>query len=248
MRGKQIKGGNHMEAYQTVFQRKEVKYLLSTQQLQALMPLIRQHMEPDMFSHSSIGSLYYDTPDYRLIRRSLEKPEYKEKLRLRSYGVPGSDSPVFPEIKKKAGGIVYKRRVSMGCEDAMDYLGGRCPGPEGQIFRELDWMLSAYPGLAPRVFLGYERDSWKGRETPDLRLTLDRDIRYRFYDLDLRWGFRGTSILPPGSTLMEIKIPGAAPMWLSHALSEIGIFPTSFSKYGESYKQICCERNLRKYA
>ena len=103
-----------MEAYQTVFQRKEVKYLLSTQQLQALMPLIRQHMEPDLFSHSSIGSLYYDTPDYRLIRRSLEKPEYKEKLRLRSYGVPGSDSPVFPEIKKKAGGIVYKRRVSMG--------------------------------------------------------------------------------------------------------------------------------------
>ncbi len=237
-----------MEAYQTVFQRKEVKYLLSTQQLQALMPLIRQYMEPDRFPHSSIGSLYYDTPDYRLIRRSLEKPEYKEKLRLRSYGVPGSDSPVFPEIKKKAGGIVYKRRESMGCEDAMDYLGGRCPGPEGQIFRELDWMLSAYPGLAPRMFLGYERDSWKGRETPDLRLTLDRDIRYRSYDLDLRWGFRGTSILPPGSTLMEIKISGATPLWLSRALSEIGIFPTSFSKYGESYKQICCERNLRKYA
>lgn len=237
-----------MEAYQTVFQRKEVKYLLSAQQLQALLPVIRQHMEPDLFPHSSIGSLYYDTPDYRLIRRSLEKPEYKEKLRLRSYGVPESDSPVFPEIKKKARGIVYKRRVSMGCEDAMDYLGGRCPGPEGQIFRELDWMLSAYPGLAPRVFLGYERDSWKGLDEPELRLTLDRDIRYRTYDLDLRWGFRGTSILPPGQTLMEIKIPGAAPLWLSHALSENGIFPTSFSKYGESYKQICCERNLRKYA
>lgn len=237
-----------MEAYQTVFQRKEVKYLLSTQQLQALLPVIRQRMEPDRFPHSSIGSLYYDTPDYRLIRRSLEKPEYKEKLRLRSYGVPESDSPVFPEIKKKAGGIVYKRRVSMGCEDAMDYLGGRCPGSEGQIFRELDWMLSAYPELAPRVFLGYERDSWKGREGSDLRLTLDWDIRYRTYDLDLRWGFRGTPILSPGQTLMEIKIPGAAPLWLSRALSENGIFPVSFSKYGESYKQIRNERNLRKYA
>lgn len=237
-----------MEAYQTVFQRKEVKYLLSAQQLQALLPVIRQHMEPDRFPHSAIGNLYYDTPDYRLIRRSLEKPEYKEKLRLRSYGVPGSDSPVFPEIKKKAGGIVYKRRVSMGCEDAMDYLGGRCPGPEGQIFRELDWMLSAYPELAPRVFLSYERDSWRGLDEPELRLTLDQDIFYRTYDLDLRWGFRGTPILFPDQTLMEIKIPGAAPMWLSHALSENGIFPTSFSKYGESYKQIRSERKLKKYA
>ena len=237
-----------MEAYQAVFQRKEVKYLLSTAQLQALMPTIRQHMEPDAFPHSNIGNLYYDTPDYRLIRRSLEKPEYKEKLRLRSYSVPGDGSQVFPEIKKKAGGIVYKRRVSMTCDQAMDYLSGRIPGPEGQIFRELDWMLASYPGLAPRVFLSYERDSWKGREEPALRLTLDRDIRYRTYDLDLRWGFRGTPILSPGQTLMEIKIPGAAPLWLSHALSENGIFPVSFSKYGESYKQICHERNLRKYA
>ena len=130
----------------------------------------------------------------------------------------------------------------------MDYLGGRCPGPEGQIFRELDWMLSAYPELAPRVFLSYERDSWRGSDEPELRLTLDRDIFYRTYDLDLRWGFRGTPILFPDQTLMEIKIPGAAPMWLSHALSENGIFPTSFSKYGESYKQIRSERNLRKYA
>ena len=237
-----------MEAYQAVFQRKEVKYLLNSVQLQTLMPILRLHMEPDVFPHSSIGNLYYDTPDYRLIRRSLEKPEYKEKLRLRSYGVPGSDSPVFPEIKKKAGGIVYKRRVSMGCEDAMDYLGGRCPGPEGQIFRELDWMLSAYPELAPRVFLSYERDSWRGSDEPELRLTLDRDIFYRTYDLDLRWGFRGTPILFPDQTLMEIKIPGAAPMWLSHALSENGIFPVSFSKYGESYKQIRSERKLKKYA
>lgn len=237
-----------MEAYQAVFQRKEVKYLLNSVQLQTLMPILRLHMEPDVFPHSSIGNLYYDTPDYRLIRRSLEKPKYKEKLRLRSYGVPGSDSPVFPEIKKKAGGIVYKRRVSMGCEDAMDYLGGRCPGPEGQIFRELDWMLSAYPELAPRVFLSYERDSWRGLDEPELRLTLDRDIFYRTYDLDLRWGFRGTPILFPDQTLMEIKIPGAAPLWLSHALSENGIFPTSFSKYGESYKQIRSERKLKKYA
>ena len=235
-----------MEAYQAVFQRKEVKYLLNSVQLQTLMPILRLHMEPDVFPHSSIGNLYYDTPDYRLIRRSLEKPEYKEKLRLRSYGVPGRDTQVFPEIKKKAGGIVYKRRVSMGCEDAMDYLGGRCPGPEGQIFRELDWMLSAYPELAPRVFLSYERDSWKGKDDDSLRLTLDQDILFRTRQLDLRQGAWGERILLPGQTLMEVKIPGAAPIWLAKAFSEIGIFPVSFSKYGKAYERICKQQNLGK--
>lgn len=100
-----------MEPYQAVFKRKEVKYLLTEAQLFALRPALEAHMEPDDFAHSSIYNLYYDTPDFRLIRRSLEKPAYKEKLRLRSYGVPDEEAQVFPEIKKKARGIVYKRRV-----------------------------------------------------------------------------------------------------------------------------------------
>ncbi len=241
-----------MEAYKAVFQRKEVKYLLSNVQLQSLMPVLRQHMEPDDFSHSSIANLYYDTPDFRMIRRSLEKPDYKEKLRLRSYGIPGDMTPVFPEIKKKAQGIVYKRRAAMPYDQALDYLSGNRPGPEGQIYRELDWMLRAYPDLAPRVFLSCERDSWKGLEDPALRLTLDRDIFYRTHGLDLRLGLWGDPVLSPGQTLMEVKIPGAVPIWLARALSALGIFPTSFSKYGEAYKQIYTEtqkkQEVRRYA
>jgi len=241
-----------MEAYTAVFQRKEVKYLLSDAQLQALMPVLRQHMEPDDFPHSSIVNLYYDTPDFRMIRRSLEKPDYKEKLRLRSYGIPGDMTPVFPEIKKKAQGIVYKRRVAMPYNQALDYLSGNRPGPEGQIYRELDWMLRAYSDLAPRVFLSCERDSWKGLENPALRLTLDRDIFYRTHGLDLRWGPWGDPVLSSGQTLMEVKIPGAVPIWLARALSMLEIFPTSFSKYGEAYKQIYTEtqkkQEVRRYA
>ena len=239
-----------MATYQAVFQRKEVKYLLSDAQLAALMPILKEHMEPDAFPHSSISNLYYDTDDFRMIRRSLEKPQYKEKLRLRSYGIPGDSSMVFPEIKKKAQGIVYKRRVSMPYTQAVDFLNGKSPAPEGQIYRELSWMLASYPRLSPKVFLSYERDSWQGIEQSELRLTLDRDIHYRTELLDLQHGTFGTDILQPGQTLMEVKIPGATPLWLSCALSILGIFPTSFSKYGEAYKRICKETEMetKRYA
>ena len=239
-----------MATYQAVFQRKEVKYLLSDEQLAALMPILKAHMEPDAFPHSSISNLYYDTDDFRMIRRSLEKPQYKEKLRLRSYGIPGDSSMVFPEIKKKAQGIVYKRRVSMPYTQAVDFLNGKSPAPEGQIYRELSWILASYPRLSPKVFLSYERDSWQGTEQRELRLTLDRDIHYRTERLDLQRGTFGTDILQPGQTLMEVKIPGATPLWLSHALSTLGIFPTSFSKYGEAYKRICKETEMetKRYA
>ena len=148
-----------METYQAVFKRKEVKYLLTEAQLAALRPALETHMEPDAFARSSISNLYYDTPDFRMLRRSQEKPVYKEKLRLRSYGVQDEETQVFPEIKKKAEGIVYKRRVSMPYGDAIRYLSRRRPCEDGQIFQELNWMLISYGSLAPRIFLSYERDS-----------------------------------------------------------------------------------------
>ena len=241
-----------METYQAVFKRKEVKYLLTEAQLAALRPALETHMEPDAFAHSSISNLYYDTPDFRMLRRSQEKPVYKEKLRLRSYGVPDEETQVFPEIKKKAEGIVYKRRVSMPYGDAIRYLSRRRPGEDGQIFQELNWMLLAYGSLAPRIFLSYERDSWKGREDPSLRLTLDREILWRTEALDLRRGAWGEPLLEPNQVLMEVKISNAAPLWLAEALSENGIFPISFSKCGRAFETLCKnyinEMEIKRYA
>lgn len=184
-----------MENYQAVFKRKEIKYLLSSEERNALLPILEAHMEPDAFAHSSISNLYYDTPDFRMVRRSLEKPMYKEKLRLRSYGTPENTSTVFPEIKKKAMGIVYKRRISLPYQESVSFLSGQqiastdmCDGTTRQILHELDWMLASYKDLAPRVFLSYERDSYKGISDPSLRLTLDQDILFRTDRLDLREG------------------------------------------------------------
>lgn len=241
-----------METYQAVFKRKEVKYLLTEAQLAALRPALETNMEPDAFAHSSISNLYYDTPDFRMLRRSQEKPVYKEKLRLRGYGLPDEETQVFPEIKKKAEGIVYKRRVRMPYGDAIRYLSRRRPGGDGQIFQELNWMLLAYGGLAPRIFLSYERDSWKGREDPSLRLTLDREILWRTEALDLRRGAWGEPLLEPGQVLMEVKITNAAPLWLAEALSENGIFPISFSKSGRAFEALCKnyinEMEIKRYA
>lgn len=242
-----------MGNYQAVFKRKEIKYLLSREKRNALLPILEAHMEPDAFAHSSISNLYYDTPDFRMVRRSLEKPMYKEKLRLRSYGTPENTSTVFPEIKKKAMGIVYKRRISLPYQEAVFFLSGQqiastdtCDGTTQQILHELDWMLASYENLAPRVFLSYERDSYKGVSDPSLRLTLDQDILFRTDRLDLREGAFGEAILLPDQTLMEVKISNAAPLWLAQALSEIGIFPVSFSKYGRAYERICRDPRWRK--
>lgn len=255
-----------MQNYQAVFKRKEIKYLLSREKRNALLPILEACMEPDAFAHSSISNLYYDTPDFRMVRRSLEKPMYKEKLRLRSYGMPENTSTVFPEIKKKAMGIVYKRRISLPYQEAVSFLSGQqiastdtcdgttqqiastdmCNGTTRQILHELDWMLASYENLSPRVFLSYERDSYKGISDPSLRLTLDQDILFRTDRLDLREGAFGEAILLPDQTLMEVKISNAAPLWLAQALSEIGIFPVSFSKYGRAYERICRDPRWRK--
>ena len=227
-----------MNNYQAVFKRKEIKYLLSEQQLANMMPVILSHMELDAYAHSSISNLYYDTVDDYLIRRSLEKPQYKEKLLLRSYGTPVGTSEVYCEIKKKAQGVVYKRRVGMPYKEAMDYLSGKESESNNQIVKEIDWMLTSYNHLIPKVFVSYERDSWKGKEDPTLRMTVDRNILWRTNQLDLQQGAWGEALLDKNQVLMEVKITNAQPVWLANLLSENGVFPASFSKYGSVYKTL----------
>ena len=223
-------------AYQAVFKRKEMKYLMSSEQNEKLMAILADEIVPDDFPTSAISNLYYDTPDFRLIRTSLQKPKYKEKLRLRCYKVPNATTQAFLEIKKKALGIVYKRRESLPYQRAVDFLAGKDPGKDTQIFRELDWMLKSYKNLAPAMFLSYDRLSFKGVEDSSVRITFDQNILWRTTALDLSAGTWGEQLLEPGQKLMEIKISNAMPLWLAHALSECKIYPTSFSKYGRAYQ------------
>lgn len=222
---------------QCCFKRYEKKYLLTPAQYTAMLDGMSAYMRPDEFGSYTICNIYYDTDDFQLIRTSLEKPIYKEKLRMRSYGVPTDEGKVFVELKKKYDGVVYKRRVVMQAEEAVEYLDGEArPAQDSQICHEIDWFRSSYQPKA-KVFIAYDRLAFAGIEDDELRITFDSNLRWRDTDLDLRKGDHGKLILPSDQTLMEIKIPGTAPVWLSHLLSTLGIYATSFSKYGACYKQ-----------
>lgn len=219
------------------FERIEKKFMMTKAQYEAFMAMTAQELVIDEYGYHTICNIYYDTEHDDLIGRSIEKPLYKEKLRLRSYGVPGSDDTVFLEIKKKFQGIVYKRRVALSLEEAKAYLEhGIIPEKDGQIMHEIDYFIRFYHPM-PKKFIAYDRVAMYGVRDPQLRLTIDSRIRSRDDALSLEQGSSGRLILPEDHYLMEIKVPRAIPMWLVHTLEKLAIYPVSFSKYGEAYKQ-----------
>ncbi|MBO5556435.1 MAG: polyphosphate polymerase domain-containing protein [Oscillospiraceae bacterium] len=225
------------------FKRYEKKYLLTGEQYDSLFARLEPYIEPDEYPQSTVCSVYYDSEDYRLIRHSLDKPVYKEKLRVRGYGVTGPEDPVFVELKKKFKGIVYKRRVTMPAARAAAWLAGEGePTEDGQMIREIQWFVDQNRP-EPRVLIACDRSAWRSREDPELRITFDRNIRWRRNELELWRGSEGETLLDDDSVLMELKIPGAAPLWLARMLSELSLFPTSFSKYGTCYRD-CILREI----
>lgn len=223
-------------SYQNVFKRYELKYLLTAEQKDILREHISGYLQPDSYGRSTICNIYYDTPDYLLIRNSIERPVYKEKLRLRSYGTAAPDSIVFAELKKKYQDVVYKRRISAPEQAAVNYLAGGEKTEESQISREIDSFMKFYGQPSPKMFISYEREAFFSKDDPGLRVTFDENILWRQEDLSLCSGPYGQPVLGRGMTLMEIKTGAAIPLWLARELSQGKIYKTSFSKYGNAYK------------
>ena len=224
---------------QEIFKRVEEKWLLPKEEYRRLLPELRKHMEEDVYGKYTISNIYYDTADFRLIRESLEKPVYKEKLRVRSYGRADSCDNVFVELKKKYQEVVYKRRISLPEREAMFYLGSDASGGlDGQIGSEIDYFRFFYKHLAPKVYISYDREAFYDREDDSFRVTFDENIMWRDRDLSLTKPAYGSTILPPDTSLMEVKTSGGIPLWMTSVLSENGIFKTSFSKYGRAYEAI----------
>ena len=221
------------------FQRFETKYVISEEEYQSLIKAYQEYMVEDTHAVSTISNLYYDTPHFQMIRESLEKPFFKEKLRVRTYdSQPSANSQVFLEIKKKVRKIVYKRRISTSLLQAEAYLDGQHGRIEdSQIKEEIDWLCQRYGGVQPMMFIYYDRYSLKGIEDENVRITFDQNVRYRTSNLSLLAGNEGYPLLPDGYRIMEIKVPGAYPLWLSRILDQEVIYPKSFSKYGVAYKK-----------
>ena len=221
-----------------IFKRYEKKYLVTKNEYEKLMSVIKEKLVPDVHGKNTLCSLYLDTPDFLLIRNSIDAISYKEKLRLRSYGVPGQEKTIFFEIKKKYKRVVYKRRVSMTLEEAAAYIeSGEMPF-DSQIMREIDYLMKFYRQPKPNVCILCEREAFFAEENPEVRLTFDENLRYRYGFPTVDNIENGTPILDKDKYILEIKTPGAMPIWLARALSECKIYPRSFSKYAHAYFDI----------
>ncbi len=231
-------------ALQTVFKRYELKYMLSIEQKRAVLAAMEPYMKLDKYGRTTIRNIYYDTENFRLIRHSIEKPVYKEKLRVRSYNLATPESKVFVELKKKYKSVVYKRRLALPEKEVMSAFERGEPLPvKSQIGDEIQYFREYYGDLRPQVFLSYEREAYYSLDGSDFRVTFDDHILYRTEDMSLCSPPYGISILDESKVLMEVKTSGALPLWFTKTLTEQQIYKTSFSKYGTAYADMLTNVN-----
>ena len=230
------------------FRRIEKKYIIDKKQFELIKKGIEKEMYLDPHGKSTICNLYLDTNDYSLIKHSLERPIYKDKVRIRSYNVANTKSDVYLEIKKKYDGIVSKRRIKAKLQDIYAYLNKKneIPNSESQVSKELDYYFKYYD-LHPTAYITYDREAYYAKNDNGFRITFDTNITARDYDLALDKGIYGKKIFEQDKILMEIKTLGGIPMWYTKMMSEYEIRPGHFSKYGATYLQIIQEKELNEY-
>jgi len=228
--------GSHMPNSMSTFKRFEKKYRINIEQHESFLSDIDEFIVKDKYPSYSICNIYYDTETYEIIRRSIDKPLFKEKLRVRSYGTKKAKKMVFFELKKKYKKEVFKRRVKMPLADFENYQNnGVVPNVYHQVIDEIEYFINMYKPV-PKIYIAYEREAYAGKEDKNIRITFDSNIRFREDDLSLNCGDYGNYILDSNWLVAEIKVRGAMPLWLSDALGKNKMYPTSFSKYGYCFK------------
>ena len=228
-----------MKNYIESFARLEKKYQMTRSQYEAFLASLREYTVEDAYAHSTIRSLYYDTQDHRLILRSMEKPLYKEKLRMRLYGGDTNEEmPAFAELKKKFNHIVYKRRTEGNLQEIRRWLAGdQSVMKEDQISKELQYVIDQNPTIGPAMLISYKRYSLVDAADPGTRITFDTDILWRDWDLENDLSPSGIRLLSEDVVLMEVKISGEAiPLWLLQCIAKHDIRPSTISKYGTAFQ------------
>lgn len=228
-------------ADQAVFERYEMKYRMTRRQRRAVLAAMLPYMKLDNYGHTTIRNIYFDTDSYRLVRNSIDKPVYKEKLRIRSYKQVSAQDKVFIELKKKYNDVVYKRRESLSQLETLEWIVRETPFPKAtQIGNEIDYFFEHYESLKPKVFLSYEREAFYALDGSDFRVTFDENILARQEELSLSREVWGEPLMDENDVLMEIKTSGGIPLWMTHVLAQEKLYKTSFSKYGTAYEKLIC--------
>lgn len=220
-----------------IINRKEEKFLLTEDKYQKLLNKIKTYIQPDIYYQEKICSVYFDNENNDLITHSIDKPLYKEKIRLRSYNVPKEDDTVFLEMKKKYNGLSNKRRVVLTLKEANDYIyHGIMPKTNPQIMNEIDYVFRYYQ-LKPKISITYDREAFVSKEDETFRITFDSQIKSSITNVTLNELKDEESVLK-NQYIMEIKTLKGLPIWLNQALNELKVYPISYSKYGEIYKKL----------
>lgn len=227
-----------MKSFVGTFARMEKKYILDRDAMRRFLETAGDRFVDDLYPRSTINSIYFDTPDDRLILHSLEHPYYKDKIRLRTYtGSVNGETTAFAEVKKKVGGKVYKRRISGTYGPLFRWMQGNGPAPEdSQIARELEYLRDYYGAKVPAMQIAYNRASYLAADDPSLRITFDTDVIWRNWGLEENGDAYGFRLLDEDCILMEVKISGnTVPLWLVRIIEDHNIAPSSVSKYGQAF-------------
>ncbi len=223
---------------QTCFKRFELKYKLTLAQYDALSEYMATYMKLDKYRRHKISNIYFDTEDYRIIRHSLEKPKYKEKLRIRIYGEPQSKEQAFIELKKKFDGVVYKRRMTVPQDTALSYFDNNFTQEDNdftQIQKEINYFAKSYDNLQAKVYLAYEREAYFGLEDENFRMTFDFKIKMRNTNVSFDESEEDIPVIQNDTVLLEVKTMHGLPFWFIEFLNQNKLYSTSFSKYGTAY-------------
>ena len=223
------------------FKRVEEKYLITEDEKNKLLKTIQKYMTLDPYCINQtpykIQNIYYDTINNDLISNSINKPIYKQKIRVRKYD---NDNTYYLEIKKKSDGIVGKRRIALTLEEIDCFINigikpKRDSFIDNSVIGEIAYLLS-HMKIEPKVYISYERLGYFDINNKEFRITFDNKIYSKRNDLSFDNDDYELDLLKSNLYIMEIKSVANFPLWLVKELSRLKIYPKSFSKYGEEYK------------
>lgn len=229
-----------------VFNRYELKYIVNKALYKELLQALQGHVfmdkHGDQDGYYMVMNLYYDTADHLFFNETVNRQQFRQKLRLRGYNHINRDSNVFLEIKKKYRGVVYKRRTLLKLPEAYAFLADTLSKKDyslydasnTQILGEVDFLKQFYQ-LEPKVIVSYDRQAFQGIHEEDLRVTFDRNLLKRETDLRIESRSDGELFMDPSLYVLEVKVNDRIPLWLSHILNDFQCWRQGYSKYTSSY-------------
>jgi len=235
--------------------RNEKKYLVPNAILPNLRNRFAPFLEADEYSESeknypeyTVRSIYFDSNGKDSYFEKIEGLKNRKKIRIRGYGHQSSNTKVVLEIKRKLEDRVTKNRASVPYEQLdnlirtgdLETCFGKSKSSKKEDASRFLYNIKRY-NLMPQNQIVYDREAYHGRFDPGMRVTFDKNIRYRpapkVTQLFLDFGLKRAWI---GYFILEVKyFNGEMPTWAKSIIEEFELKHEALSKYAK-----CVEESL----